>query len=200
MSIKLPDVFPSQREIQYMLSFNMIKFKDLLLQNRRYNYHNRIMNVIYERRHNLRNGNIKITNRCRSCHGIYHISYSTMTSYTGPKITFYNAMYWSKNLKFNKDKSRVITANTVTLFIISDYKSAIEVNTSTIFNVPIANLTIRDQPWRTTYNRTFYTFEFDFSDYCDSILYILRAKKHKRSLFSWLPIELIKTILLLMSY
>lgn len=189
----------TQSEMQYMLSFNIVKFRDILLHNRRYTYHKSVIDAIAKHTHDIRNSIIKINDRCSACHDIYYMIYEHHH-----KITFYSAQYWSKNLKFNKDNSRVYNVNTITVFIISDYESYIKLDNHDgkyyMFGAPIVNLTIHRQPWRTTYPRTYYTFEYDFSTYCDSILYILRAKKHKRSLFSWLPTELIKTILILMSY
>jgi hypothetical protein len=184
-----------ESEIQYILSFNITKFRDTLIHNRRYTYHKSITNKINEKRYKLQYNKID-----HQVYSIYHYEYKHIS-----QITFYSAQYWSKNLKFNKDKSRIYTANTITLFTLSPIDNpVIKIDNYNgkyyLFGVPITNLTIRCQEWYKRYLRICYTFEYDFSNYCDSILCVLRAKGRKKSLFNWLPIEIIKTILILLSF
>lgn len=68
-----------------------------------------------------------------------------------------------------------------------------------IKHIPICNIN-KIYGTSKSYPRVTVTFHYDLQHYCENILYIFTARRHKRSLFSWLPMELIKTILIYSSF
>ena len=90
------------------------------------------------------------------------------------------------------DESKYIITKT-------DQQITIQIPYGKINGIPVCNIT-KIYGSSKTYPRVTVLFQYDLINYCENILYIFKIIKYKRLLFSLLPLELIKTILVYSSF